>query len=85
MHFKFGKFSRRIIFRLTVVRLSNIQPRIFFLAFKFLPVANKFGSVKEDDEMTVKELQKIFVMPDVAKIEQNLTPIPEEFISEELT
>jgi len=41
------------------VRLSNIQPRIFFLAFKFLPVANKFGSVKEYDEMTVKELQKM--------------------------
>ena len=45
----------------------------------------KFAGIAVSGQEEVKELQKIFVMPDVVKIEQNLTPIPEEFIAEELT
>ncbi|MDJ0904135.1 MAG: HEAT repeat domain-containing protein [Xenococcus sp. MO_188.B8] len=43
------------------------------------------GIAVSGQEEERKRLQQIFVMPDVAKIEQNLTPIPEEFIAEELT
>ena len=45
----------------------------------------KFAGIAVSGQEEVKELQKIFVMPDVAKIEQNTTSLPEEFIAEELS
>ncbi len=45
----------------------------------------KFAGIAVSGQEEVKELQKIFVMPDVVKIEQHTTLSPEEFISEPLT